>query len=90
MLENNKSFFRRHIGNSAQEQKKMLSELGYKDIKELISKTVPENIHFKDNLTIGEPNSEYEALRKLKNISKQNKIYSNFLGMGYYLSLIHI
>ena len=84
MLENNKSFFRRHIGNSAQEQKKMLNELGYKDIKELISKTVPENIHFKDNLTIGEPNSEYEALRKLKNISKQNKIYSNFLGMGYY------
>ena len=84
MLENNKSIFRRHIGNSTQEQKKMLSELGYKDIKELISKTVPENIHFKDNLTIGEPNSEYEALRKLKNISKQNKIYSNFLGMGYY------
>ena len=84
MLENNRSFFRRHIGNSAQEQKKMLNELGYKDIKELISKTVPENIHFKDDLTIGEPNSEYEALRKLKNISKQNKIYSNFLGMGYY------
>ena len=84
MLENNRSFFRRHIGNSAQEQKKMLGELGYKDIKELISKTVPENILFKDNLTIGEPNSEYEALRKLKNISKQNKIYSNFLGMGYY------
>ena len=51
MLENNRSFFRRHIGNSAQEQKKMLNELGYKDIKELISKTVPENIHFKDYLT---------------------------------------
>ena len=79
MLENNRSFFRRHIGNSAQEQKKMLNELGYKDIKDLISKTVPGNIHFKDTLTIGEPNSEYEALRKLKNISKQNKIYSNFL-----------
>ena len=84
MLENNRSFFRRHIGSSTQEQQKMLSALGYKDIKDLISKTVPENIHFKDTLTIGEPNSEYEALRKLKNISKQNKIYSNFLGMGYY------
>ena len=84
MLENNKSFFRRHIGNSEQEQKKMLNELGYKNIKELISKTVPGNIHFKEPLTIGEPNSEYEALRKLKNISKQNKIYSNFIGMGYY------
>ena len=49
MLENNKSFFRRHIGNSDQEQKKMLNELGYSNFKELISKTVPENIHFKDN-----------------------------------------
>ena len=66
MLENNKSFFRRHIGNSDKEQQKMLNELGYKNIKELISKTVPENIYFKDLLTIGEPNSEYEALRKLK------------------------
>ena len=84
MLENNRSFFRRHIGNSEQEQQKMLDELGYKNIKDLISETVPENIHFKETLTIGEPNSEYEALRKLKNISKQNKIYSNFIGMGYY------
>ena len=74
MLENNRSFFRRHIGNSDQEQQKMLDELGYKNIKDLILSTVPGNIHFKEPLTIGEPNSEYEALRKLKNISKQNKI----------------
>jgi len=84
MLENNKSFFRRHIGSSANDQKKMLDLLGHKNIDELISKTVPQNIQFKDTLTIGEPNSEYEALRKLKIISKQNKIYSNFIGMGYY------
>ena len=38
MLENNKSFFRRHIGNSIEEQKKMLNALGFKDIKEQISK----------------------------------------------------
>jgi glycine dehydrogenase len=50
----------------------------------LISKTVPENILLKEELDIGEPNSEYEALRKLKAISKKNKIYSNFIGMGYY------
>ena len=84
MLENNRSFFRRHIGNSEQEQKKMLDKLGYMNIKDLKSNTVPANIHFKEPLIIGEPNSEYEALRKLKNISKQNKIYSNFIGMGYY------
>ena len=36
MLENNRSFFRRHIGNSEQEQQKMLDQLGYKNIKDLI------------------------------------------------------
>jgi len=41
-------------------------------------------ILLKEDLGIGEPNSEYEALRKLKVISKQNRIYSNFIGMGYY------
>ena len=70
MLHNSqKDFLRRHIGPSEEDQKKMLNELGYKDIKEIISRTVPGNIHFKDTLTIGEPNSEYEALRKLKAIS---------------------
>ena len=53
-------------------------------LDDLISKTVPEKILLKEDLGIGEPNSEYEALRKLKVISKQNRIYSNFIGMGYY------
>jgi glycine dehydrogenase len=62
----------------------MLNELGFDNLDELISKTVPEKILLKEDLGIGEPNSEYEALRKLKVISKQNRIYSNFIGMGYY------
>ena len=40
MLENNKSFFRRHIGNSEQEQQKMLDQLDYKNIKDLILNTI--------------------------------------------------
>jgi glycine dehydrogenase len=62
----------------------MLNELGYESLDDLIKDTVPEKIHFKDELSIGEPNSEYEALRKLKIVSKKNQIYSNFIGMGYY------
>jgi glycine dehydrogenase len=42
-------------------------------LDDLISKTVPENILLKEELDIGEPNSEYEALRKLKAISKKIK-----------------
>jgi glycine dehydrogenase len=79
-----RDFIRRHIGPSEEDQNKMLNELGFKTLDDLISKTVPENILLKEELDIGEPNSEYEALRKLKAISKKNKIYSNFIGMGYY------
>ncbi|MDA8866760.1 aminomethyl-transferring glycine dehydrogenase [Candidatus Pelagibacter sp.] len=79
-----KDFIKRHIGPSEADQQKMLNELGFDNLDDLISKTVPEKILLKEDLGIGEPNSEYEALRKLKVISKQNKIYSNFIGMGYY------
>jgi glycine dehydrogenase len=79
-----KDFIKRHIGPSEADQQKMLNELGFDNLDDLISKTVPEKILLKEDLGIGEPNSEYEALRKLKVISKQNRIYSNFIGMGYY------
>ncbi|MDB3938678.1 aminomethyl-transferring glycine dehydrogenase [Candidatus Pelagibacter sp.] len=79
-----KDFIKRHIGPSETDQQKMLNELSFENLDDLISKTVPEKILLKEDLGIGEPNSEYEALRKLKVISKQNRIYSNFIGMGYY------
>ena len=85
MLKNaQKDFIQRHIGTSEKEQKDMLQELGYNSLDDLISKTVPEKILSKENLSIGDSNSEYKALRKLKNISKKNKVYSSFIGMGYY------
>jgi len=85
MLHNSqKDFIRRHIGPKKKDEKNMLNQLGYKSLSELINNTVPEKILLKDSLSIGEPNSEYEALRKLKAISKKNQIYSNFIGMGYY------
>ena len=74
MLKNaQKDFIQRHIGPSEGEQKIMLKELGYKSLDELIKDTVPEKILLKDDLDIGDPNSEYKALRKLKNIAKKMK-----------------
>ena len=85
MLHNSeRDFIKRHIGTSEEDQKKMLNQIDYKSLDDLINKTVPEKILFKDKLSVGEPNSEYEALRKLRIISKKNQIYSNFIGMGYY------
>ena len=76
-----KDFIQRHIGPSEKEQEVMLQKLGYKNLDELIEKTVPEKILFKDSLDIGDSNSEYKALRKLKNISLKNKIFSSFIGI---------
>ena len=76
MLHNSeKDFIKRHIGPSKKDEKNMLEELGYQSLNELIQQTVPEKILFKGELNIGDSNSEYEALRKLKAISKKNLIY---------------
>ena len=72
MLHNSqKDFLKRHIGPSNEDQNKMLNQLKYKSLDDLIDNTVPKKIKIKDELTIGDSNSEYEALRKLKAISKK-------------------
>ena len=85
--DNSKEFIARHIGPSEEEQSKMLSLVGAKNLDELIKKTVPEKILLKDDLNIEEPGSENDTLKKLKSISKKNEIFRNFIGMGYYNSI---
>jgi glycine dehydrogenase len=42
-----RDFIRRHIGPSEEDQSKMLSELGFKNLDDLISKTVPRKYFIK-------------------------------------------
>ena len=91
MLKNaQKDFIQRHIGPSEEEQNIMLQELGFKNLDELIKNTVPEKILFKDDLGIGDPNSEYKALRKLKNISKKIKYILVLLAWGTTELILHM
>ena len=85
--DNSKEFIKRHIGPSDDDQSKMLQYVGYNSLDELMQNTVPEKILLKDNLKIDQPLSENDALKKLKIISKKNKIFRNFIGMGYYNSI---
>src|SRR6056300_531669 len=80
----NREFIRRHIGPSINEQKQMLSYLGFKSLDEFIEKIVPEKIIENKPLDIEEPVSEHEALNQLRQIASQNKIFKSFIGMGYY------
>ena len=80
----NREFIRRHIGPSINEQKQMLSYLGFNSLDEFIKKIVPEKIIENNPLDIDEPVSEHEALNQLRQIASQNKIFKSFIGMGYY------
>ncbi|MCO5291269.1 MAG: aminomethyl-transferring glycine dehydrogenase [Chitinophagaceae bacterium] len=79
-----REFVKRHIGPNESETKKMLHETGFNSIDELIDKTVPPGIRMTEPLRIPTPLSENEYLRHIKTVSLKNKIFSNYIGQGYY------
>ncbi|HWV14024.1 MAG TPA: aminomethyl-transferring glycine dehydrogenase [Cellvibrio sp.] len=83
-LANNDEFIARHIGPNVQQTAAMLAALGVGSVKELIDKTVPDNIRLKGEMTLGEALSEANALAQLKAIAGKNRIFKNYIGMGYH------
>src|SRR3982750_1676578 len=70
-------FVARHIGPNAQQTAAMLATLGVSSVKELIDKTVPENIRLKGELNLGAAVSEANALAELKAIASKNKVFKS-------------
>ena len=66
----------------------MLDVVGVESIGELIRKTVPEDILDEQNLKLTAPMSEIELARRVNNLGSKNKIYRNYIGMGYYDSKV--
>jgi glycine dehydrogenase len=77
-------FSLRHIGPRKSEINEMLEELGLKNIDELIEKTIPESIHVKSELNIGNGLDEFSLLKKIKSIASKNKVARSYIGTGYY------
>jgi glycine dehydrogenase len=74
----------RHIGPRPSDLPEMLKTVGVDSMETLISKTVPAGIRLPKPLNIGAPMSEPEFLEMLKAKAAKNKIYKNYIGMGYY------
>src|SRR5690554_3936039 len=87
-LENHGEFIARHIGPRADETTEMLAELGVSSLEELIQDTVPGAIRREPFLSIGAPMTERDALARLKAIASKNKVYTSFIGLGYYDTLV--
>jgi glycine dehydrogenase len=77
-------FQNRHIGPTPEEQAEMLKVIGVSSLDELIEKTVPNHIRLPHELDLPPAQSEFEFLNELRTIASKNKLYSSFIGMGYY------
>ncbi len=78
-------FANRHNGVSKDtDLKHMLQTIGVESLDQLIDETVPANIRLEQPLNLPEAESEFEYLNKLKAVADKNKIYDNYIGMGYY------
>jgi glycine dehydrogenase len=81
-------FINRHNGPRQEEVKFMLERLGLKSMKELIEKTVPTSIQLPDGIGSDAGMSEYDYLNHIRNLSKKNKVFKSYIGLGYYNTII--
>ena len=62
----------------------MLNAIGVGSIDELIDQTIPQNIRSKQQIQMDTPLSEYEALKELREIARNNVVLKSYIGQGYY------
>jgi glycine dehydrogenase len=86
MITNN--FTPRHNGPQVADVEKMLKVIGVSSIDELIDKTIPSSIRLKAPLNLPKGMNEFEYLNHIKTIASKNKIYTSFIGMGYYNTIV--
>ncbi|GAA4280811.1 aminomethyl-transferring glycine dehydrogenase [Gaetbulibacter aestuarii] len=81
---NTKAFALRHIGPREEDRKLMLETIGVDSLDQLINETVPADIRLKKPLDLDEPMTEYEYLLHIHELSKKNKVYKTYIGLGYH------
>jgi len=78
------SFLERHVGPRGEELCEMLREIGYNSLESLIDATVPEAIRFDGKLDLPNADSEFEVLRKFREIALKNRVAKSYIGLGYH------
>ena len=86
-LQNAEQFVSRHVGPNSDDQQAMLSLLDCNNLQQLIDQVVPSSIINEQSLTLADQCTEAQALKELREIAKQNKVFKNYLGQGYYGTL---
>ena len=85
---NTNAFALRHIGPKEKDQKQMLNTIGADSLDQLINETIPDDIRLKNGLNLDEPMSENEYLIHIHELSKKNKVYKTYIGLGYHPTIL--
>ncbi len=62
----------------------MLEQVGVGSMDELIDETIPGSIRLDGDLNLSPGMSEAEYLKHVDELANKNRVFANFLGMGYY------
>ena len=85
---NTNAFALRHIGPREEDQNLMLKTIGVDSLDQLISETIPDDIRLKKGLNLDEPMTEHEYLLHIHELSKKNKAYKTYIGLGYHPTIM--
>ena len=81
-------FALRHIGIREEDLNTMFNTVGVENLEQLIFETIPQHIRLKEPLKLDEPMSEHKFLAHTEALSKKNKVFRTYIGLGYHESLI--
>lgn len=78
----------RHIGISDQDQQIMLKKIGANTLDDLINQAIPSDIRLQNRLSLPEALSEREYAEEMALMASKNRIYSSYIGMGWYDTVV--
>ncbi len=81
-------FANRHLGPNEKEIAQMVKTIGVNDVAQLIDETIPSDIRLKETLALPEGISEYAFQKKIQQLAQKNKLFANYIGMGYHPAIV--
>jgi glycine dehydrogenase len=81
------SFARRHLGDSPSDTAAMLADLNFPSLDALVDAAIPADIR-SGPLRLPQAAGEAAALAELRAIAADNRVFRNFIGMGYSDTLV--
>ncbi|GAA4238587.1 aminomethyl-transferring glycine dehydrogenase [Postechiella marina] len=85
---NTNAFALRHIGPNENDQNSMLETIGVDSLDQLIYETIPDDIRLQKGLDLDKPMTEHEYLLHIHDLSKKNKAYTTYIGLGYHPTIM--